>query len=282
MKGEVFSLDIPGLHIEGLRWRLGPRPILALHGWMDNAASFCRLAPLLQGYDIYAIDLAGHGHSGWRAADVRYHLIDYAYDVSQVLHALGWSQCVLLGHSMGAAVASLLAAAQPDRVAQLILLEGLGPLTSSPERSLQHLQDAFSVANQPIAKVSSLVDWNTVSLRRQQTMGGVTQQAAECLLQRSLEQVAGGCRWRSDRRIALSSSQRFTEEQVLNILSGIVASVLLIVAIEGLLLKLPTLTKRQQSIPNLQRYDLPGSHHLHLELSSVQAVADTILAYAGG
>ncbi len=278
MQGEAFSLDIPGLRIEGLRWKMGKRPMLAIHGWMDNAASFSQLAPLLRGFDVHAIDLAGHGYSGWRSADARYHLIDYVYDVSQILHALGWSQCVVLGHSMGAAIAALLAAAQPAQVEQLVLLEGLGPLASAPESSLQHLQHAFSTDHQSMAKSTSLVQWDTVSVRRQQAMGGLSQQAAESLLLRSLEPVEGGYRWRSDRRIAFSSSQRFTEEQVMNILSGILAPVLLLVATEGWLLKLPTLQQRQEIIAQLQRYDLPGSHHFHLELSSVQAVVEHILS----
>ena len=47
--------------LRGLRWgRPGNTPILALHGWLDNAASFSRLAPLLLDVDVVAIDLPGH------------------------------------------------------------------------------------------------------------------------------------------------------------------------------------------------------------------------------
>ena len=38
-------------------------PILALHGWLDNAASFARLAPLLKEYYVISIDFPGHGKS---------------------------------------------------------------------------------------------------------------------------------------------------------------------------------------------------------------------------
>jgi len=48
--------------LRGLRWgRSGDASILALHGWLDNAASFARLAPLLMDADVVAIDLPGHG-----------------------------------------------------------------------------------------------------------------------------------------------------------------------------------------------------------------------------
>src|SRR3546814_5071589 len=54
-------------------------PLLALHGWLDNAGSFPRLAPLLATeYQVIALDLPGHGHSDHLAAGARYHYLHYA------------------------------------------------------------------------------------------------------------------------------------------------------------------------------------------------------------
>ena len=64
---EEVRLSLP--HIELAAHLFGPedgRPVIALHGWLDNANSFARLAPRLEGLRVIALDMAGHGHSGHR------------------------------------------------------------------------------------------------------------------------------------------------------------------------------------------------------------------------
>lgn len=58
-------LDLDGVEIAVRTWGAEDGiPILALHGWLDNAASFERLAPMLDGCFVVAPDLIGHGRSG--------------------------------------------------------------------------------------------------------------------------------------------------------------------------------------------------------------------------
>ena len=50
--------------LAGLRLENPGRPaVLALHGWLDNAASFVPMLPWLSGLDLLLLDLPGHGHS---------------------------------------------------------------------------------------------------------------------------------------------------------------------------------------------------------------------------
>ena len=90
-----------------LAWQHDGAPrVLCLHGWLDNAASFLPLAARFEGCDLVALDLPGHGHSDHRHPSARYHFIDYLFDVDAALDALGWKDCHVLGHSLGAAIAA--------------------------------------------------------------------------------------------------------------------------------------------------------------------------------
>src|SRR5699024_3217826 len=102
---------------------------LALHGWLDNAASFSRLAPRLverMGIRIVAIDFSGHGLSQRHPDNIDYAIWDYAHDVLDALESLGLQHATLLAHSMGAGVACQVAAALPEYVERLVLIDGLG------------------------------------------------------------------------------------------------------------------------------------------------------------
>jgi pimeloyl-ACP methyl ester carboxylesterase len=130
---------------------LGSEPnqrILCLHGWMDNCRSFHYLAPtIIQHYtsslmngeqqksassgscQIVALDFPGHGLSSHKSLDGPPALLaESAFYVNEVLHQLNWDHeskpFTLIGHSMGAGIACLYAAAFPEQVEKLILLEG--------------------------------------------------------------------------------------------------------------------------------------------------------------
>ena len=134
-KAQEIVLDVSGRRIAARVW--GPadgRRILALHGWLDNAASFDRLAPLLEGARIVAVDLPGHGLSEHAPKGCSYHFFDWPADVLAITKALGWFEFDLMGHSMGAGIASLTPALAGGSVKRLILIEGIGPLSRLEER----------------------------------------------------------------------------------------------------------------------------------------------------
>ena len=99
-------------------------PILAVHGWMDNAGTFNRLAPMLKGHRIHALDLAGHGLSDPRPDGMRYHNADFLDDIYAAMQHIAPNDgpLILLGHSLGAGLLMLLAGIFPERIQALIMV----------------------------------------------------------------------------------------------------------------------------------------------------------------
>ncbi|MGH8027673.1 MAG: alpha/beta fold hydrolase, partial [Pseudoxanthomonas sp.] len=59
---QEVAFDVPLGRVTGLRsGTMGVTKVLALHGWLDNAASFLPLAAYLPGVDLVMLDLPGHG-----------------------------------------------------------------------------------------------------------------------------------------------------------------------------------------------------------------------------
>ena len=76
-------------------------PVVALHGWLDNAATWKLVAEQLQGIRLIALDLMGHGFSDHRPDAMPYYIWDNVADVVAVLDELGIQRANLVGHSMG-------------------------------------------------------------------------------------------------------------------------------------------------------------------------------------
>jgi pimeloyl-ACP methyl ester carboxylesterase len=68
-----------------------------------------------------AVDLAGHGRSGPRRSGYRPR--DFAHDLALIAESCGWDQFHIVGHSLGAAVADVLAVERPDLVRSLVLVD---------------------------------------------------------------------------------------------------------------------------------------------------------------
>ncbi len=96
-------------------------PIILVHGTGCRAEVLSRVAHVLAAErPVAALDLPGHGRSdghGFRGA------ADYAHFVTALADHLGWARFVLLGHSLGGAIALVVAAYDPRRLTGLCLVD---------------------------------------------------------------------------------------------------------------------------------------------------------------
>ena len=116
------SIMREGVRIQYYRTGGEKPPLIMLHGLMDNALSWNRIPLLLEvEYDVVLVDARGHGMSG---LDARGAGLDVqADDVTAVIEQLHLVKPVLVGHSMGAALAALVAARLPKVIRGAVLID---------------------------------------------------------------------------------------------------------------------------------------------------------------
>ena len=107
--------------VSGLRWGTGPIELVLVHGSAQNAHTWDTVA-LALGRPLLAVDLPGHGHSGWRD-DFGYRPHQLAEDLAVVVEELCDEPIVLVGMSLGGATASSLAAQRPDLVRRVVAVD---------------------------------------------------------------------------------------------------------------------------------------------------------------
>ncbi|MHC2144835.1 alpha/beta hydrolase [Pseudomonas sp. 210_17 TE3656] len=269
-------------HIELAGHLFGPAdgvPVIALHGWLDNANSFALLAPKLRGLRILALDLAGHGHSGHRPAGAGYALWDYAHDVLRAAEQMGWERFALLGHSLGAIVSVVLAGSLPERITHLALIDGVIPPTSGPQDAAERMGMALQAQLRLDSKRKAVHPTLEQAIQaRMKGLVAVSREAAELLAQRGLMPVPGGYTWRSDSRLTLPSPTRLNEAQALSFVQRVACPAMLVVAADGMLARHTALLEQ---LP-FTREVLPGGHHLHMnDESGATLVADCFNRFFG-
>lgn len=120
-----------------LHWGNADAPILfMLHGWMDVGASFQFVVDnLKQDWHVIAPDLRGFGATTGPGTDT-YWFPDYLADLDALLfHYSPDAPVNLLGHSMGGNIVALYAGIRPERIANLVVLEGFGLPTTKPAQA---------------------------------------------------------------------------------------------------------------------------------------------------
>jgi pimeloyl-ACP methyl ester carboxylesterase len=261
-----FSIPAKRGHIQALRWgNSNGMPVLALHGWLDNAASFIPMAAFLTEYDIVAIDFMGHGGSAHIPAGYDYAFVDWLHDALDVLDALGWQQAHVLGHSLGAAIATTLAAGAPERVLSLTLIEALGPPPWQGDHAAERLQKAVSGRRKPLSVPRLIPDINTAIRARLQVTDKL-ESSARLLVERNLQAVEGGYQWRSDPRLLWPSHSRAEEATIRNWISSIQCPTLVVAADPSPVYFSKQLREERFAyLSNGEMHVIPGTHHMHMD-----------------
>jgi len=118
---ETVVDEATGRTVSALRWGAEPPQLVLIHGGAQNAHTWDTVA-LALGRPLLAIDLPGHGHSGWRA-DGAYTPMNLADDVAVVIAAHAPDAPVIVGMSLGGMTSMELAVRHPGLVRSLIMVD---------------------------------------------------------------------------------------------------------------------------------------------------------------
>jgi len=266
MKAAPVNIHLSWGTLAGLHWaRPGAPKVLCLHGWLDNAASFVPLAPYLQDFDLLALDFAGHGFSAHRPETSRYYFTDYLFDLDAAMDSLDWDQCHFIGHSMGGGVASCFAAALPERVHRLVMLDSLGLLTLPANQAAQQLRLSMVSVRKTRSFLRPYESVEEAMLARQKK-SPLSDGAARLLCERSLEHTGDYYQWRTDPRLNWRSPQLAGDEQSLEMLGAIRSPTMMITSAAVIdYFGEDMAHKRISAIPGSKHVRNGGHHHFHME-----------------
>lgn len=255
--------------------------VIALHGWLDNAASWIPLLDLLpQPLDVLALDLPGHGRSVHLPPGTEYSPFVAINAVLDAADALGWERFALLGHSMGAGISSLIAAACPQRVRRLVCIEALGGLGEAADQAPARMRDAIAQARLPSRRPLRVFNALAAPIRARMQANGLSEASARLLVERGVRGVDDGWVWSSDPRLMLPSLYRATHDQVDALVASIDCPAQVILATPAQhYFPEPLRSQRAARLRHGQVTVLPGHHHLHMD--DAPAVAGVIGGFLG-
>ena len=245
--------------------------IVCLHGYLDNAASFVPLIPLLNDYHLIALDLAGHGKAFRRNL---YNLTDYVYDLLEFSESLS-QPFYLIGHSLGGIVGSIFAACYPEHLKKFISIEAMGPLIEAENTSVEQLRQSFasrlrqqkSVVTQPASLEQAIQSRLHIS--------DMQAEHARLILQRNIEDTHKGLNWRTDRALRTKSALRFTQAQAMDVLRNISVPMSVFLGTNGFSKVKRNFERRREYLSNLESEEVfDGGHHVHME--QAQRLAQSI------
>jgi esterase len=147
------NIGIGGLTFHYVDWGGSDAPLVMLHGLSGHARTWDHTAAALSGrYHVLALDQRGHGDSDWAP---QYGLRPMAEDLLGWLDALDLSEVTLMGLSMGGLVSFVFAAAHPERVARMVIMDigpELAPAGSANVTSSLAANDVFSSEDEAFAQ----------------------------------------------------------------------------------------------------------------------------------
>ncbi|MHB8329997.1 MAG: alpha/beta fold hydrolase [Acidimicrobiales bacterium] len=282
-----FEVPVAGGDLHVARFGSGPRIVLGLHGITGSAM---QLVPVVRHlgpqFTLIAPDLRGRGGSNHLPPP--FGMQAHAADCAAVLRQLPAGPVVVLGESMGAYVAVVMAAMFPELVERLVLADGGLPLPLSPDVDPDVVLEA--VLGPALARLSRVFESREAYLdfwRAHPAFGEQWTADVEAYIEYDLEPVAGGFRSRShEDAVRVDGRQHIVDPSVIeDSLRALRCPVALLRAPRNLvnqpspLLADDVVTRWRESVADFSDQIVPDTNHYTLMLGErgAKLIADRIV-----
>jgi pimeloyl-ACP methyl ester carboxylesterase len=245
--------------------RKGAPTALVIHGFQDAAATWSDVAEELSraGLRVLAPDMRGFGDGPRVPPGGYYYFPDYVSDVAGIARAhANDGPLFVIGHSMGATVASYVTGAFPERVTKLALIDGCGPPDNpadvAPIRMRRWIETAYEGAldqKKPMTRADALA-----------RLCKYNPEIDEAILARKVpllsREVEGGVVWKGDPLHSTTSPIPFFAASYLAFARSVTCPVLYVSGgTKGF--HVPDEDERLAAFPKMEKRTIEGGHALH-------------------
>jgi pimeloyl-ACP methyl ester carboxylesterase len=259
------KLTANGLAHHVIRWGDRPVDVVFCHGFLDVGWSFDAVAQELvtAGHGVASFDWRGHGQTEWAGAGGYYHFPDYVLDLEELLPQLSAEPVHLVGHSMGGSVCAMFAAARPEKLRTLTLIEGMGPPEMEPRDPATRLRAWLDGVAKVRSKTPRPMENERAVLKRMRVQNPeLTDELGLFLASKSTKAVDGGVQWTFDPLHKTWSPRPFQADSFGKLLEAISAPTLIIAGERGF--RLQDEQERMAKIKGHRFVEIPDvSHMIH-------------------
>jgi pimeloyl-ACP methyl ester carboxylesterase len=266
---EEVKLTVPWGHIAAKTYGSSKgKPVLMVHGQLDNAGTFTRLMKYLpmDGFYYVCIDLPGHGWSSHFPSWQILNYLNYVYALHFILEALKWKTCIYIGHSMGGKIGLMFSAFQPHRIKKVIVIDTFLLDNELNYSLIKHFKNTYAYlikANNVKLYTKEEILYALKNLRR----NTLNSEAANAVFEHAVTEVNG--KYKYNRDIRLKYGLFLQENEYIQFIHKLAVPIYIFVASNGLLniemnrKKFKALLNEINPKTKLQIINVDGNHDVH-------------------
>ena len=156
MEARHHTIEANGVHLHVVEaGEEGGSPVLWLHGIWDRWLMWEQVTPRIPGHH-FMVEFRGHGESDKPDGAEHYRWIDYADDIVALIDALGFPRVAVVGFSLGAITATLVAAREPERVMRAVAVD---PPYHEGRMVVERFRDLREIKHLPTEELVSMLSF---------------------------------------------------------------------------------------------------------------------------